>query len=109
MFMFLPTQSGGRLTVQSLLKKLCKHTNKNIVWKDKLVERGAQATGITTPLIGLWFKAYFGKIKAQCAAGVIASKPIAYMGCNCPIPCVKPLLKHRHCQKHLTWAKEKKD
>ncbi len=31
------------------------------------------------------------------------------MGFSCRIPCVKPLLNNRQCQKRLAWAKDKKD
>ncbi|KAI4879239.1 hypothetical protein NFI96_012125, partial [Prochilodus magdalenae] len=31
------------------------------------------------------------------------------MGFSCRIPCVKPLLNKRQCQKRLNWAKDKKD
>ncbi len=31
------------------------------------------------------------------------------MGFSCRIPCVKPLLNNRQRQKHLAWAKDKKD
>ncbi|KAL0203316.1 hypothetical protein M9458_001334, partial [Cirrhinus mrigala] len=31
------------------------------------------------------------------------------MGFSCRIPCVKPFLNNRQCQKRLAWAKDKKD
>ncbi len=48
------------------------------------------------------------------AAGVSASRTTTHrrmqdMGFSCHIPCVKPLLNNRQCQKRLAWAKDKKD
>ncbi len=47
-------------------------------------------------------------------AGVKASRATTHrrvkeFGYSCRIPLVKPLLNHRQCQRHLTWAKEKKN
>ncbi len=47
-------------------------------------------------------------------AGVKASRATTHrrvkeFGYSCRIPLVKPLLNHRQRQRHLTWAKEKKD
>ncbi len=47
-------------------------------------------------------------------AGVKASKATTHrrvkeFGYSCRIPLVKPLLNHRQRQRHLTWAKEKKN
>ncbi len=49
--------------------------------------------------------------KEWTAAGVSASRTTTHrrMGFSCRIPCVKPLLNNRQRQKHLTWAKDKKD
>ncbi|KAI2663404.1 DNA replication ATP-dependent helicase/nuclease DNA2 [Labeo rohita] len=46
-------------------------------------------------------------------AGVKVSRATTYrrvkdFGYSCHIPLVKPLLNHRHRQRRLTWAKEKK-
>ncbi len=47
-------------------------------------------------------------------AGVKASRATTHrrvkeFGYGCRIPLVKPLLNHRQRQRHLTWAKEKKN
>ncbi len=47
------------------------------------------------------------------AAGVSASRTTTHrrmqdMGFSCRIPCVKPLLNNRQCQKRLVWAKDKR-
>ncbi len=52
--------------------------------------------------------------KEWTAAGVSASRTTTHrrmqdMGFSCRIPCVKPLLNNRQRQKHLAWAKDKKD
>ena len=52
--------------------------------------------------------------KEWTAAGVSASRTTTHrrmqdMGFSCCIPCVKPLLNKRQRQKHLAWAKDKKD
>ena len=52
--------------------------------------------------------------KEWTAAGVGASRTTTHrrmqdMGFSCRIPCVKPLLNKRQCQKRLAWAKDKKD
>ena len=52
--------------------------------------------------------------KEWTAAGVSASRTTTHrciqdMGFSCRIPCVKPLLNKRQHQKHLAWAKDKKD
>ncbi len=52
--------------------------------------------------------------KEWTAAGVSASRTTTHrrmqdMGFSCRIPCVKPLLNNRQCQKRLAWAKDKKD
>ncbi len=52
--------------------------------------------------------------KEWSAAGVSASRTTTHrrmqdMGFSCRIPCVKPLLNNRQCQKRLAWAKDKKD
>ncbi len=52
--------------------------------------------------------------KEWTAAGVSASRTTMHrrmqdMGFSCRIPCVKPLLNNRQRQKHLAWAKDKKD
>ena len=52
--------------------------------------------------------------KEWTAAGVSASRTTMHrrmqdMGFSCRIPCVKPLLNKRQRQKHLAWAKDKKD
>ncbi len=52
--------------------------------------------------------------KEWTAAGVSASRTTTHrrmqdMGFSCRIPCVKPLLNNRQCQKCLAWAKDKKD
>ncbi len=52
--------------------------------------------------------------KEWTAAGVSASRTTTHrrmqdMGFSCHIPCVKPLLNNRQRQKHLAWAKDKKD
>ncbi len=52
--------------------------------------------------------------KEWTAAGVSASRTTTHrrmqdMGFSCRIPCVKPLLNNRQHQKHLAWAKDKKD
>ncbi len=52
--------------------------------------------------------------KEWTAAGVSASRTTTHrrmqdMGFSCRIPCVKPLLNNRQPQKHLAWAKDKKD
>ncbi len=51
--------------------------------------------------------------KEWTAAGVSASRTIKHgrmqdMGFSCCIPCVKPLLNNRQCQKRLAWAKDKR-
>ena len=56
----------------------------------------------------------WGRFTEWTAAGVSASRTTTRrrmqdMGFSCPIPCVKPLLKNRQRQKHLAWAKDKKD
>ncbi len=52
--------------------------------------------------------------KEWTAAGVSASRTTTHrrmqdMGFSCRIPCVKSLLNNRQRQKHLAWAKDKKD
>ncbi len=52
--------------------------------------------------------------KEWTAAGVSASWTTTHrrmqdMGFSCRIPCVKPLLNNKQRQKHLAWAKDKKD
>ncbi len=56
-----------------------------------------------------------GKLhKEWTEAEVMASRATTHrrvkeFGYSCRIPLVKPVLNHRQCQRHLTWAKEKKN
>ncbi|KAI2647648.1 Transposable element Tcb1 transposase [Labeo rohita] len=60
-----------------------------------------------------WFRNLGELHKEWTEAGVSASRTTTYrrlhdMSYSCRIPCVKPLLNHKQCQKRLCWAKEKK-
>lgn len=83
-----------------LLKKLAAHRvlYPSILIESWVVERGAQVTGITAA-------EYYEATAIQEFGG--DSQRVDW-GCNCHIPCVKPLLNQRR-QKCLTWVKEKKD
>ncbi|KAL0186190.1 hypothetical protein M9458_017860 [Cirrhinus mrigala] len=43
------------------------------------------------------------------ASRTITHRRMQDVGFSCHIPCVKPLLNNRQCQKRLAWAKDKKD
>ncbi len=81
-----------------------------------VVEKSVQAIGITLERIVKQnpFKNVGEIHKEWTAAGVSASRTTTHrrmqdMGFSCRIPCVKPLLSNRQCQKRLAWAKDKKD
>ncbi|KAI2665205.1 Transposable element Tc1 transposase [Labeo rohita] len=80
-----------------------------------LEEKDAQSTERTAALKGKQnrFKNLGELHKEWTEAGVKASRATTHrrvkeFGYSCRFPLVKPLLNHRQCQRHLTWAKEKK-
>ncbi|KAI2647511.1 Transposable element Tcb2 transposase [Labeo rohita] len=95
-----------------------KHINREAKGRKRCGRKSVQAIGVTAPWRELSNKTHsemWGEIhKEWTAAGVSASRTTTHrrlqdMGFSCRIPCVKPLLNNRQRQKHLAWAKDKKD
>ncbi len=93
---------------------MSKHINREAKGKGR---KSVQAIGITT-LERIVKQNPFKNVgeihKEWTAAGVSASRTTTHrrmqdMGFSCRIPRVKPLLNNRQRQKHLAWAKDKKD
>ncbi len=94
-----------------------KHVNRSWVEGKSVEEKDAQPTERTAALWGLSSKidsriwVNFTRNGLRLGQGIKShhTQTCQEFGYSCRIPLVKPLLNHRQLQRHLTWAKEKKN
>ncbi len=95
-----------------------KHVNRKLSGRKKYGRKRCTTNWENRSLMRIgkqnWFKNLSELHKEWTEAGVKASRATTHrrvkkFGYSCRIPLVKPLLNHRQCQRHLTWAKEKKN
>ncbi len=95
-----------------------KHVNRKLSGRKKCGRKRCTTNWENRSLMRIvkqnWFKNLGELHKEWTEAGVKASRATTHrrvkeFGYSCRIPLVKPLLNHRQCQRHLTWAKEKKN
>uniref|UniRef100_A0A9J8C295 Transposase Tc1-like domain-containing protein n=1 Tax=Cyprinus carpio carpio TaxID=630221 RepID=A0A9J8C295_CYPCA len=95
-----------------------KHVNRKLIGRKKCGRKRCTTNRENRSLMRIGKQNRFKNLselhKEWTEAGVKASRATTHrcvkeFGYSCRIPLVKPLLNHRQCQRHLTWAKEKKN